>query len=99
MMEISPEDGSVALNKTLEAEPLAPSILGLQWNVKSDSLEICSGTGKEVPAKVTQRIVLSQVSSVSDLLGLFSTFTVRMRLLLKEILKKHGQTWDEDLSP
>ena len=33
----SSEDRSGALSKTFEAEPLAPSILGLQWNVKSDS--------------------------------------------------------------
>ena len=39
MERISPEDGSGALSKTFEAEPLAPSIFGLQWNVKSDSLE------------------------------------------------------------
>ena len=58
MKEISAEDRSVSLSKTFEAELLAPSILGLQWNVESDSLEICRGTGKEVPAKITQRIVL-----------------------------------------
>ena len=46
MEKVSPEDRSVALSKPFEAEPLAPSILGLQWNVESDSLEICSGTGK-----------------------------------------------------
>ena len=99
MREISPEDRSVTLSKTFEAEPLAPSILGLQWNVESDSLEICRGTGKEVPAKITQRIVLSHVSSVFDPLGLFSPFTVRMRLLLKGIWKKHGQSCYEDFSP
>ena len=99
MEEISSEDRSVSLSKTFEAEPLAPSILGLQWNVKSDSLEICRGMGKEVPAKITQRIVLSQVSSVFDPLGLFFPFTVWMRLLLKGIWKKHGQAWDEELSP
>ena len=99
MERISPEDRSSALSKTFEAEPLAPSILGLQWNVKSDSLKICRGMGKEVPAKVTQRVILSQVSSVFDPLGLFSPFTVRMRLLLKGIWKKHGQSWDEQVSP
>ena len=99
MEEIPSEDRSDALSKTFEAEPLAPSILGLQWNVESDSLEICRGTGKEVPVKITQRIVLSHVSSVFDPLGLFSPFTVRMRLLLKGIWKKHGQSWDEQVSP
>ena len=58
MEEISPEDRSVALSKTLEAEPLTPFILGLQWNVESDNFEIWRGTGKEVPGKITQRIVL-----------------------------------------
>ena len=33
MEEISPEDRSVSLSKTFGAEPLAPSILGLQWSV------------------------------------------------------------------
>ena len=72
--EISPKDRSGALSKTFEAGPLAPSV-GLQWNVKSDSLKICRGMGKEVPAKVTQRVVLSQVSPVFDPLGLFSPFS------------------------
>ena len=85
--------------KHSKRNPWALSILGLQWNVESDSLEICRGTGKEVPAKVTQRIVLSHVSSVFDALGLFSPFTMRMILLLKGIWKKHGQSWDEELSP
>ena len=99
MGRISPENRSSALSKTFEAEPLAPSILGLQWNVKSESLDICRGMGKEMPAKVTQRVVLSQVSSVFDPLGLFSPFTLRMRLLLKGVWKKHGQSWDEQVSP
>ena len=55
--------------------------------------------GKEVPAKINQRIVLFHVSSVFYPLGLFSPFTVRMRLLLKGIWKKRGQSWDEELSP
>ena len=72
MEEIPSEDRSVWQSKTFEAEPLAPSILGLQWNVESDGLEIRRGTGKDVPAKVTQRIVLSQVSSVFDVGTVFS---------------------------
>ena len=87
MEDIPSEDRSVALIATFEADPLASSILGLQWNVESDSLEICRGTGKEEPANITQRIVLSHVSSVFDPLGLFSPFTVRIRLLQKGIWK------------
>ena len=54
------------MSKTFEAETLAPFILGLQWIVESDSLEICRGSSLEVTAKVTQRVDLSQVSSVFD---------------------------------
>ena len=46
MERISPGDRSVALSKTFEAEPLTPSILGLQWKVESDSLEICPRYGR-----------------------------------------------------
>ena len=95
MGEISPEDRSVALSKTFEAENLAPSI----FNVKSDGLHISHGTGKDVPAKVNKGIVLSQLSSAFDPLGLFFSFTVSMRLLLKGIWKKQGQSWDEELPP
>ena len=34
--------------------------------MESDSLEICRGTGKEVPAKITQRIVYSVFPHVSS---------------------------------
>ena len=55
MDEIFTEDSSVALSKTFEAEPLAPSVLGLQWKVESGNLEVAA-VGKEVPAKVIQGI-------------------------------------------
>ena len=92
MEEIPSEDRSAVLSKTFQAEPLAPSIFGLKWNVESHRLECCRGTEIEVPAKITHRIVLSHESSMYDPLGLFSLFTIRMRLLLKGIWKKHGQS-------
>ena len=64
MQMTSPEERSGAQSKTFEAEPLVYSILGLQWNKKSESVKICRSIGKKVPAKVTQRNVLSHVSSV-----------------------------------
>ena len=54
--------------------------------------------GNGTPAKITQRIVRSQKSSIFESLGLFSPFTVRIRLLLERICKKHGQSWVEELS-
>ena len=91
-------DRSTKVVKTFEAEPQSSSILGLNWNVDTDSLIVCRGTEQEVPAKITQRIVLSFVSAVFDPLGICSPFTIRMRFLLKSIWAEMGQAWDKELS-
>ena len=92
------EDRSTKAVKTFEAEPMSSSILGLNWNVDKDILEVCRGADKPVPNKITQRVVLSAVSAVFDPLGICSPFTIRMRLLLKKIWAAKGQAWDEPLS-
>ena len=89
---------STKVVKTFEAEPQSSTILGLNWNVDTDSLIVCRGTEQEVPAKITQRIVLSFVSAVFDPVGICSPFTIRMRILLKSIWAAIGQAWDKDLS-
>ena len=91
-------DRSTKVVKTFEAEPQSSSILGLNWNVDRDSLIVCRGTEQEVPAKLSQRIVLSFVSAVFDPLGICSPFTIRMRFLLKGIWAAIGQAWDKKLS-
>ena len=87
----------------LEADPTSPTegkeipstensshVLGLKWN---------HSTNPEVKRKVTQRIVLSLVSSVYDPIGLVAPYTVKARLLLKDIWRLSGQQWDDDLPP
>ena len=98
MTSIDQADKSPSYCKTFEAEPTSPSILGLQWNVDADNLEVCRGMQKEIPVKITQRAVLSHVSAVFDPLGIASPFTIRMRLLLKSIWKENGQLWDKELN-
>ena len=44
---------SCAQTKAFETDPLASSISGFLWNVKSDSLEIYRSMGLEKPAKAT----------------------------------------------
>ena len=58
MENIALDDKSAEQTKTIEAEPLFSSILGLQWNVERDDLEICRGPQKTIPMKITQRVVL-----------------------------------------
>ena len=67
-------DRSKKVVKTFEAEPQSYSILGLNWNVDTDSLIVCRGTEQGVPAKITQRIVLFFVSAVFDPLGICSPY-------------------------
>ena len=96
--QIPEKDRSTKVVKTFEAEPQSSSILGLNWNVDTESPIVCRGTEQEVPTKITQRIVLSFVSAVFDPLGICSPFTIRMRFLLKSILAAMGQAWDKELS-
>ena len=46
---------------------------------------------------ITQRLVLSTVSSIFDPIGLIAPFTIRARLLLKQLWKSTGQQWDEEI--
>ena len=97
MTSIDQADKSLSSSKTFEAEPTSPSILGRQWNVDADNLEVCRGMQKEIPVKIMQTAVLSHVSAVFDPLGIVSPFTIRMQLLLESIWKENGQSWDEEL--
>ena len=95
--QIPEADISMIVVKTFEAEPQSSSILGLEWNVDTDSLIVFRGTEQEVPAKITLRIVLSFVSALFDQLGICSLFTIRTRFLLKSIWAAMGQSWDKEL--
>ena len=100
--EAIPEDlKSISNTKQVEVEPNTEgsSVLGLQWTVTDDSLQVCRGTNKEVEAPITQRKILSLVSSVFDPIGLFAPFSVHMRRLLKGIWTKNGQHWDNEVEP
>ena len=97
-----PEDlKSISNTKQVEVEPNTEgsSVLGLQWTVTDDSLQVCRGTNKEIEAPITQRKILSLVSSVFDPIGFFAPFSVHMRRLLKGIWTKNGQHWDNEVEP
>ena len=96
-----PEDlKSISNTKQVEVEPNTEgsSVLGLQWTVTDDSLQVFRGTNKEVETPITQRKILPLVSSVFDPIGLFAPFSVHMRLL-KGIWTKNGQHWDNEVEP
>ena len=74
-------------------------MLGLKWNRSSDTLVVSRGTNPGVKVKATQRIVLCLVSSMYDPIGLVAPYTVKARLLLKDIWRLYGQQWDDNLPP
>ena len=92
---------SISNTKQVKCEPNTEgsSVLGLQWTVTDDSLQVGRGKNKKVEAPITQRKILSLVSSVFDPIGLFASFSFHMRRRLKGILCKNGQHWDNEVEP
>ena len=73
----------------------ASHVLGLKWDHVTDTLVVSRGVNRELKDSVTQRWVLSFMSSVFDPIGLVAPYTVRARLLLKDIWRLSGQLWDD----
>ena len=97
VLEIIPVEDRLKANEfTLNAESSA--ILGLEWIIDRDCLQVCRGPNKDCPQHITQRVMLSFVSSVFDAMGIFAPFTMRMRMLLKSIWIRFGQSWDEKIA-
>ena len=77
--EAIPEDlKSISNTIQVEVEPNTEgsSMLGLQWTFTDDSLQVYRCMNKEVEPPITQRKILSLVSSVFDPIGLFVPFSV-----------------------
>ena len=63
----------------------ASHVLSLKGDHINDTLVVSRGVNRELKDIVTQRSVLCFVSSVFDNIGLVAPYTVRARLLLKDI--------------
>ena len=72
-------------------------VLGLKWDHVKDTLVISRGVDRHLDNAITQRTVLSFNFSVFDSVGLVAPYTVRARILLKDIWKIRGQSWDDEL--
>ena len=72
-------------------------ILGLKWDHVKDTLVVSRGADCPLDKAITQRTVLSFVSSVFDPIGLVAPYIVKARLLLRNIWRISGQKWDDDL--
>ena len=72
-------------------------VLGLKWDHNNDTLVVSRGTNSTITKGLTQRLVLTLVSKVYDTIGLVAPFTVGARLILKDIWRVNGQSWDDEL--
>ena len=88
---ISEDLKSISNTKQVEVEPKTEgsSELELQCSVTDDSLQVCRGTSKAVEAPITQKKILSPVSSVFHPIGLFAPFSVHMSRLLTGMWTKN----------
>ena len=77
-----------------EVHDKALTILGLEWNNKTDTLKVCRGLQFKPEKYWTQRKVLSIVSRVFDPLGFLAPIVIRGRIILKGIWQTRGQQWD-----
>ena len=66
-------------------------VLGLKWDHNNDTPVVGRGTSSTVTKSLTQRLVLSLVSKVFDLIDLVAPLTVGAPLLLKDIWRVSGQ--------
>ena len=78
--------------KQLLKQDESSHVLGLKWNHKSDTLIVSRGTTPD-----TQRTVTQRISAVYDPIGRVAPYTVKARLLLKDIWRLSGQKWDDVL--
>ena len=69
----------------------------MKWIHSTDTLVVSRGTSPNTDRNVTQRVVLSLVSAVYDPIGHVAPFTIKARLLLKDIWSFSGQQWDDNL--
>ena len=89
-------------NRTTEAKEMPTAekfshVIGLEWNHSTDTLVVSRGTSPNPDRNVTQRVVLSLVSAVYDIIGLVAPFTIKAHLLLKDIWRLSDQQWDDNL--
>ena len=97
---MNPEDcktSSSPIKEICNGAEQSSHVLGFKWDHVKDKLVGSRGVDRPLDKAITQRTVLSFVSSVFDAVGLVAPYLIRARLLLKDILKISGQSWDDEL--
>ena len=74
------------------------NVIGVSWQVAEDSLAFGTCKGETTVNQITKRRILSVVNSIFDPLGLLSPFTVKPKILLRQIWATLPKIdWDDKL--
>ena len=97
---MNPEDCDTAsshIKEIYNGAEQSSHVLGLKWDHVKDTLVVSRGLHRPLDKAITRQTVWSFVSSVFDPVWLVAPYTVGARLLLKNIWKIRGQSWDDEL--
>ena len=97
---MSPEDCETSpspIKEICNGAEQSSHVLGLKRGHVKDTLVVGRGVDRPLDKAITQRTVLNFVFSVFDPVGSVAQYTVRARILLKDIWKISGQSWDDEL--
>ena len=96
---MNPEDcetSSSPIKEICNGAEQSSHVSGLKWDHVKVTLVVSRGVDRPLDKAITQRTVLSFVSSMFDPVGLVAPYTVSARLLLKDIWKVSGQSLDDE---
>ena len=65
--------------------------------MESDELKVCRRISFDTQQQWTQREVVSKASSLFDALSLMVLFSIRAKLIMKQIWQTQAQQWDKPI--
>ncbi len=93
------EENGLEIRKSTKETNIPLTVLGLVWDNEQDNLSVTPIDLEKLNAPViTKRMVLKACGMLFDPLGLFSPYSIRIKVLLQTLWEK-GIQWDDPIPP